>query len=190
MSNDRKVLSLPLMVDREHKTDYYRDRASLTACFNSGLLNKDHSHITLNDQKGWKLDSSGKGFIEFDPLAPRGPEKYPGEHREYKFSEIMAAHRIKALGTTHPTKLFPGRRLFQLKATHGVPLEISLENLARASMVVEWVGFIEEARLSGWYDFQTLEVIQNALADVFDRDVQQAIILRIKKFILTNPMQV
>lgn len=89
---------------------------------------------------------------------------------------------------THINNIFPGRRLFQLKATHGVPLEISLENLTRRSMVVDWEGFIEEARLSGWYDFQTLEVIQNALADVFDRDYQEAITLRLKRYILRNPM--
>lgn len=177
---------LPLMVDRESKTDYYRDRASLNACFASGLLNAEHSHITLNDTKGWKLDISGMGFVEFDPLADRGPEKYPGEHREYKFSEIMAAHQRKA--TAMPDHVFPGARLFQLKATYGIPLEISLENLTRRSMVVDWTGFINEARLSGWYDFQTLEVVQNALADVFDRDVQEAVILRLKLFIVKNPL--
>lgn len=180
------AVGLPLMVDRGSKMDFYRDRTSLDACFKSGLLNKDHSHITLNDVKGWKLDVSGKGFVEFDPLADRGPEKYPGEHREYKFSEIMAELRRKAAAL--PPHIFPGGRLFQLKATHGVPLEISLENLTSRSMVVDWVGFIKEARLSGWYDFQTLEVIQNALADVFDRDYQEAITLRLKRYILKNPM--
>lgn len=180
------AVGLPIMVDRNNLTDYYHDRTSLDACFKSGLLNKDHSHITLNDAKGWKLDVSGKGFVEFDPLADRGPEKYPGEHREYKFSEILAELQRKAAAL--PPHIFPGARLFQLKATHGVPLEISLENLTNRSMIVDWVGFIKEARLSGWYDFQTLEVIQNALADVFDRDYQEAIILRLKRYILKNPM--
>lgn len=128
-----------------------------------------------------------KDWIESPVFDPKGYFTINGSNKVLAYEEWALSKAFVNVGT-HPTKLFPGDKLFQLKATHGIPLEISLENLTRASMVVEWELFIKEARTSGWYDFQTLEVIQNALEDVFDRDTQEAVILRIKRFIMSHPI--
>jgi alanyl-tRNA synthetase len=86
--------------------------------------------------------------------------------------------------------IFPGARLFQIKATHGVPLDISLDLLFhRCQLRVDWQGFVDEARRNHWWDFQTLEVIQNALAEVLDHAEQQAIVLRLKRYMLENPLR-
>lgn len=133
---------------------------------------------------------SGVEFYDWrhsDKFDPHGIYRINKEKKVLAYEDNGKSNFFGEVGT-HIDNIFPGARLFQLKATHGVPLEISLENLTRRSMVVDWTDFVKEARLSGWYDFQTLEVIQNALADVFDRDVQEAVILRIKRFILKNPM--
>lgn len=130
-------------------------------------------------------------YNEWDRVKPAGWIAQPAYFRITETRQVNGYFPsigfLEGVGT-HNRNIFPGARLFQLKATYGIPLEISLENLTRRSMVVDWQGFIKEARLAGWYDFQTMEVVQNALADVFDRDVQQAILQRMKKFILANPM--
>lgn len=137
----------------------------------------------------FKDEEQFKDWIKSAAFDPKGYYTVNGSEKVLAYEEGALSTSMVVVGT-HPRKLFPGERLFQLKATHGVPLEISLENLTRASMVVEWEGFIEEARLSGWYDFQTLEVVQNALEDVFDRTDQEAILLRLKRFILKHPISI
>lgn len=135
----------------------------------------------------FRTEEQFKDWIESPVFDPKGYYTINDSEKVLAYEEGALSKGFAIVGT-HPTKLFPGDKLFQLKATHGIPLEISLENLTRRSMVVDWVGFINEARLSGWYDFQTLEVIQNALADVFDRDYREAITLRLKRYILSHPL--
>lgn len=86
------------------------------------------------------------------------------------------------------SKLFPGAKLFQLKATHGMPLENSLDILLNQKRVrVDWVGFVEEARKNGWWDFQTLEAVENALVDAtIPRTVTACILSGIKCYISRN----
>lgn len=85
--------------------------------------------------------------------------------------------------------IFPGARLFQIKATHGVPLDITLDLLFSRHLRVDWQGFVDEARRNHWWDFQTLDVVQNALAEVLDHTDQQAILLRLKRYMLENRLQ-
>lgn len=61
---------------------------------------------------------------------------------------------------------FSGKVLFELKATHGIPLDISLDRLLNHGILIDWVEFIEQARMNGWYDYQTFEVIEDALRDI------------------------
>lgn len=86
--------------------------------------------------------------------------------------------------------VFPGDRLFQLRATHGLPLDSALDMIQEARLAVDWVGFMTEARKNGWYDFQTLEAIENALKDAewFNHDIP-GIIKRLKVWIMANPLE-
>ncbi len=85
--------------------------------------------------------------------------------------------------------LFPGDTLFHIKDTHGLPLEMALDRIITdQGMAVDWVGFIQAARASGWYDFQTIKVISHALADAdLPKDYREAVTQRCKLFILKEP---
>lgn len=86
---------------------------------------------------------------------------------------------------------FPGKRLFELKATHGVPLETSVDLIINDHRrVVDWCGFVDEARKNGWWDFQTLEAITNALGDAdVPHALRDGIIPRVKLYMLKNPLK-
>jgi hypothetical protein len=83
---------------------------------------------------------------------------------------------------------YPGAKLFQLKATHGLPLENAVDTIInRAKLVIDWEGFIDEARKNGWYDFQTIENIEQALVDAdIPKDTREKIIQGCKHYILAN----
>jgi hypothetical protein len=83
---------------------------------------------------------------------------------------------------------YPGAKLFQLKATHGLPLENAVDTIInRAKLVIDWEGFIDEARKNGWYDFQTIENIEQALVDAdILKDTREKIIQGCKHYILAN----
>ena len=88
-----------------------------------------------------------------------------------------------------PTQImFPGDFLFELKATHGFPLDFALDRiLNQEKLVVEWVSFIEAARTNGWWDFKTYEVLVHALMDAeVDRDLAQGILDRFKIYVVKN----
>lgn len=85
--------------------------------------------------------------------------------------------------------VFPGDKLFQLKATHGTPLDVSLEIImGQNALAVDWVGFITEARKNGWWDFQTVAAVEEALCDVTNPTVTINIMQRLKAWILENPL--
>lgn len=83
-------------------------------------------------------------------------------------------------------KPFPGDKLFQLKATHGMPLENSLDILMnQQSLKIDWVGFIDEARKNQWWDFQTIEAVEQALVDAtVDRLHIEHILARMRAYML------
>ncbi len=85
---------------------------------------------------------------------------------------------------------YSGAKLFALKATHGLPLEVAVEKIHEAGIAIDWLGFINEARASGWYDFQTIPAIQVALEDsMTDRPLMSAIIHSCKEYVVANPLQ-
>ena len=86
-------------------------------------------------------------------------------------------------------KIFPGDKLFNLKATHGLPLEVALERIiVQEEMCVSWDKFIEEARRNHRWDFQTLEEITVALQDAFvKKEITQSIIEHVKLYMLKSP---
>jgi hypothetical protein len=85
--------------------------------------------------------------------------------------------------------IFPGALLFQLRATHGLPLGDALNLIIDGSRIVDWVGFIEEARKNQWWDFQIVEAVEQAFIDAdFFRPTAEKIITRMKCWILENPL--
>lgn len=86
-------------------------------------------------------------------------------------------------------KMFRGDVLFELKATHGFPLDFALDRIiSQEGMAVDWVAFIEAARKNKWWDFQTYEAIDHAMVDaMITKDSRKAILDRFKLYVLRVP---
>lgn len=87
------------------------------------------------------------------------------------------------------TAIFRGDVLFEMKATHGFPLDFALDRIINEKgFVVDWVAFIEAARRNKWWDFQTYEVICHAMEDaMLPKDMQAAIRERFQLYVLAYP---
>ena len=85
--------------------------------------------------------------------------------------------------------LFDGAELFALKDTHGFPLDFALDKIINQSgMAVDWPAFIEAARRNGWWDFQTLDVMQAGFLDAgLPRGMGVDIEIRFKRYVLRYP---
>lgn len=85
-------------------------------------------------------------------------------------------------------RMFRGARLFGLKDAHGLPLDFALDAIINdRGMVVEWPGFIEAARAAGWWDYQTLAVMEHALQDAgVARDLTAGIVERAKLYVMAH----
>lgn len=85
-------------------------------------------------------------------------------------------------------KIFSGSVLFELKATHGIPWDITLQNVLDRGYTVDWVDFINCARRNKWWDFKTLDAITFVLQDVIpDKHEVEEIITRMKVYIINTP---
>ena len=86
--------------------------------------------------------------------------------------------------------LFPGDVLFELKATHGFPLDFALDLiLVGERLVISWVPFIEAARKNGWWDFQTYQVLCHAMEQAqLPLEMQAGIKARFQIYVLENPL--
>ena len=86
--------------------------------------------------------------------------------------------------------LFDGWKLFDLKAQHGLPLDFAVAAIADRGFVVEWPSFIRRARENGWFDFQTIKVISQAVSDAYmDRKYAEQVVSRAKLFMLKEPLE-
>lgn len=85
--------------------------------------------------------------------------------------------------------VFSGRKLFELKATHGMPLDTALsEIMVVRGYRVSWVDFIEAARENKRWDYQTVAELETALPDSgIHRDAVAEILARVKLYMLKNP---
>lgn len=129
--------------------------------------------------------------------APLPANIFVPSHRLAKgFAEFLADVAIAGglpsgcVGFTEDFKpLFRGDVLFELKDTHGFPLDFALDRImSTEKMAVDWVAFIEAARARGWWDFQTYDVISHALVDAqIPRPTSAAILDRFKRYALSNP---
>lgn len=86
--------------------------------------------------------------------------------------------------------VFPGDRLFQLRATFGLPLGDALAAITNLGHAVGWVDFIQEARNNGWWDFQIVEAVEQAWMDAdLPRRILDETIKRMKIWIMANPLE-
>ena len=83
---------------------------------------------------------------------------------------------------------FSGAKLFDLKATHGLPFDFSLARLiGELGLSIDWPEFIETARKNGWWDFQSYEAICYAMADaLIPRDEQEHIKNNLRSYIMST----
>jgi alanyl-tRNA synthetase len=94
------------------------------------------------------------------------------------------------IGLTEDWKtMFRGDVLFDMKATHGFPLDFALDRIINEhDMAVDWVAFIEAARRNGWWDFQIYDLVSHAMQDAsIPKKTQDAICSRIKLYVLSYP---
>ena len=63
----------------------------------------------------------------------------------------------------HP--VISGWDIFKLKDETGFPFSMAFATCEKEGMVIDWIGLIEAAREAGWWDFQTIEAIQEAFTD-------------------------
>lgn len=81
--------------------------------------------------------------------------------------------------------IFKGSDLFELKATHGFPLEVAIDTIFENNFLIDWTSFIDQARKNKWYDFQTYETICYALDESFlDKEFKQQVKLRLQAYIM------
>jgi hypothetical protein len=86
-------------------------------------------------------------------------------------------------------RMFRGDVLFELKATHGFPLDFALDRIINDEcMAVDWPAFIDAARKNKWWDFQIYETLCHAMVDaMLPRDMQDAIRTRFQRYVLAYP---
>lgn len=85
-------------------------------------------------------------------------------------------------------KTISGKFFFEMKATHGVPWDVALQQIRFKGYTITWDEFIDAARSNKWWDFQTLDAITFVLQDVIhDKEEVQEILSRMKLYILQNP---
>lgn len=87
-------------------------------------------------------------------------------------------------------KFIEGKFLFDMKAQNGLPLDFSVAAVSDRGFIVEWPSFIRRARENGWFDFQTIKVITQAVADAYvDKKYAEQVVIRAKLFMLKEPME-
>jgi len=85
--------------------------------------------------------------------------------------------------------MFSGRRLFDLKATHGLPLDFTLGALNDRDVDIDIDEFIEAARENQWWDFQTYDALRYAMLDAgFSREQQADNLHRFRNYVLHHPL--
>lgn len=84
--------------------------------------------------------------------------------------------------------VFSGERLFKLKDTHGISLDISLDKIVNSEKLrVDWEGYVRTARVHGRWDFQTIDEIRCGLEDAqLDKNYIDCVLRGVKLFIQNN----
>lgn len=89
------------------------------------------------------------------------------------------------------TAVFDGAKAFQMKATHGLTLDIVIDHvIVKSKLIISWDNYIKEARANKRFDYQTLQEIEVGLSDAgIDKAIVQETIQRAKLWILQNPLE-
>ena len=108
------------------------------------------------------------------------------------FSDLLSRDTLPdgCFGITEDgKKMFRGDVLFELKATHGFPLDFALDRIINQKlMAVDWVDFIEAARRNKWWDFQIYETVDHALIDaMIEKETRSSILSRLKSYVVCVP---
>lgn len=83
--------------------------------------------------------------------------------------------------------LFPGDKAFEMKATHGVPLDIVFDQIINVNgLILDWSAFIGAARRNGWWDYQTIEAVETGLTDAgIAPNTIKEIVTRMRLYMMT-----
>jgi len=93
----------------------------------------------------------------------------------------------KIIGVTvNGTFVVDGAFVYQLKATYGLPLSVSLDRIINEDgFMISWSDFIDEARKNKIWDFQTIDEIEYSLIDAgIPKKIQKQILDRCKIYIM------
>lgn len=85
--------------------------------------------------------------------------------------------------------LYNGSMIFELKATHGLPLDFVFDEVInKQKLSIDWVGFIEAARRNKWWDFQIYDLIEYSLRDSdVNKELTEGILFRFKIYVMKHP---
>ena len=75
------------------------------------------------------------------------------------------------------------RGLFKLVDTHGIPLDLVIEQFGKSNMVIDWIDFLESANKCGWKSSTTLNKIEAALCDIKGEEYSKCVITRLQYYI-------
>lgn len=134
-------------------------------------------------QKEQALKTTAIGYVFNEPI----PAYWLYTHADVDTKKLVEQmHVVKE--TVDGRKVFDGAKLFELKATHGMPLDFALTRVFAMGYVVEWGSFIQEARKNKRWDFQTIAEIENALKEIqVPQADAKAIVDRLKVYVLKYP---
>lgn len=63
-----------------------------------------------------------------------------------------------------------GKFLFKLSDTHGLPIEIAVEEILKKGLNINWFEFIRTAQHAGWKNRKIKEKIKSAMQDLTGHD--------------------
>ena len=101
----------------------------------------------------------------------------------FDISILDAKHPIIALDGAH---WYNGAHLFELSATHGLPLCMALDKLG--DMQIFWPAYIERARNNNRWDYQIYEDIEHGITDAeWPKKTIDDILDRVRLYCLKYP---
>jgi alanyl-tRNA synthetase len=78
-------------------------------------------------------------------------------------------------------KSVSGKFLFDLSDTHGLPIEIAVQEILERGLSINWLEFIKEAQIAGWKNRKIKEKIKSAMQDLIGYDeYKQGLIERLQ----------
>ena len=81
-----------------------------------------------------------------------------------------------------------GEFVFDLKASHGFPLDFALAIIIdQKGYMVSWPGFVQEALKNNWYGYQIYEAIEHALVEAqINKALTQNILSGLREYMWYN----